>query len=100
MLRRAADGNRPSAFPQFFQRSDKSVWAIREIPVITPNFAALTVEHNDGGEAFDLVFLGQPLVLFLQGPALLFCAGKIDLQQNEILVRVILKLRFGEYLPV
>lgn len=77
---------------QFLQLLDERLRATGEITVELPHLLAAAVQHDEGGKSKNFVLLGQlhVLLFFLRG--LGFFAGKIELHQNEIVVREIFEL--------
>jgi hypothetical protein len=57
---------------------------------------AAAVEHNDGGKSKNFVLLGQLKVLLFLLRWLLFSARKIELHEDEIIVREVFELRLRE----
>ena len=75
------------------QLRDERVRAVGEITVELPHFLAVAVQHDDGGKSKNFILLGQLNVLLFFLCGLGFFARKIELHQNEIVVRVIFELR-------
>ena len=78
------------------QLRDESLRATGKIAVELPHLLAAAVEHNDGGKSKNFVLLGQLKVLLFLLSWLLFSARKIELHQNEIIVREVFELRLRE----
>ena len=64
------------------------------------NFFPVAIQHDDGRESLMWYCVASILILLAQFRDLLFCARKIDLEQNQILARVFLELGFRENFPV
>jgi len=74
------------------QLRDERLRATGEITVELPYLLAGAVQHNDGGKSKNFVLLGQLHVLLFLLCGLGFSARKIELHQNEIVVREIFEL--------
>ena len=74
------------------QLRDERVRAVGEITVELPHFLAVAVQHDDGGKSKNFILLGQLNVLLFFLCGLGFFARKIELHQNEIVVRVVFEL--------
>jgi hypothetical protein len=81
---------------QFLQLRDERLRATREITVELPHLLAAAVQHDDGRKSKHFVLLGQLHVLLFFLCGLGFFARKIELHQNEIIVRVVFELRLRE----
>jgi len=81
---------------QFLQLSDKSLGATGEITVELPHLLAVAIQHDDRWKSKNFVLLGQLHVLLSLLCRLGFSARKIELYQNEIIVRVVFELRLRE----
>jgi len=81
---------------QFLQLRDERLGATGEITVELPQLLAVAIQHDDGGKSKDVVLLGQLHVLLSLLCRLGFSAGKIELHQNEIIVREVFELRLRE----
>ena len=78
------------------QLRDERLRATGEITVELPHLLPVTVQHDDGGKSKNFVLLGQVHVLLFLLCGLGFSARKIELHQNEIVVRVIFELLLRE----
>ena len=81
---------------QFLQLLDERLRAAGEITIELPHLLAAAVQHDDGGKSKNFVLLGQLHVLLFLLCGLGFSARKIELHQNEIIVRVVFELRLRE----
>ena len=85
---------------QFLQLRDERLRATGEITVELPHLLAVAVQHDDGGKSKNFVLLGQLHVLLFLLCGLGFSARKIELHQNEIVVREIFELRLRQNILV
>src|SRR5262249_60322639 len=100
--------NRPSADLASVRLSLREVLPLRYerlrttgvITVELPHLLAVAVQHDDGGKSKNFVLLRQLHVLLFLLYRLGFSAGKIELHQNEIVVREIFELRLRQKLHV
>ena len=74
------------------QLLDERLRATGEITVELPHLLAAAVQHDDGGKSKNFVLLSQLHVLLFFLSGLGFFARKIELHQNEIVVREIFEL--------
>ena len=81
---------------QFLQLRDERARATREITVELPHLLAGAVQHDDGGKSKNFVLLGQLHILLSLLCRLGFSARKIELHQNEVIVREVFELRLRE----
>ena len=81
---------------QFLQLLNECLRAAGEITVELPHLLTGAVQHDDGGKSKNFVLLGQLHVLLSLLGRLGFSARKIELHQNEIVVREIFELRLRE----
>src|ERR1043166_9044554 len=81
---------------QFLQLGDERHRATGEITVELPHRLAVTVQHDNSGKSKNFVLLGQFHVLLSFLCRLGFSARKIELHQNEIIVREVFELRLRE----
>jgi len=77
---------------QFLQLRDERLRATREITIELPQLLAVTVQHDEGRKSKNFVLLGQLQVLLSHLRGLRFSAGKIELHQHKIVVRVVFEL--------
>ena len=61
---------------------------------------AAAVQYDDGGKSKNFVLLGQLQILLFLLRWLLFSARKIELHQDEVVVREVFELRLRENVPV
>jgi hypothetical protein len=78
------------------QLLDERLRATGEITVELPHLLAATVQYDDGGKSKNFVLLGQLKVLLFFLSWLGFSARKIELHQDEIIVREGFELRLRE----
>jgi len=84
------------ALGQFLQLRDEGLRATGKITVELPHRLAVAVHHDDGGKSKNFVLLGQFHVLLSLLCRLGFSARKIELHQNEIIVREVFELLLRE----
>jgi hypothetical protein len=77
---------------QILQLLDERLRATGEITIELPHLLAAAVQHDNGGKSKNFVLLGQLHVLLFFLCGLGFSARKIELHQNEIVVREIFEL--------
>ena len=78
------------------QLRDERLRATWEKTVELPHLLAAAVQHDDGGKSKNFVLLGKLKVLLFFFRWLGFSARKIELHQDEIIVREVFELRLGE----
>lgn len=78
------------------QLRDERLRTTGKIAVELPHLLAAAIEHNDGGKSGNFVSLGQLKVLLSLLRWLLFSARKIELHEDEIVVREVFELRLRE----
>ncbi len=81
---------------QFLQLLDERLRAAGEITVELPHLLPAAIQDDDGGKSKNFVLLGQLHVLLSLFCRLGFFARKIELHQNEIIVREVFELRLRE----
>ena len=82
------------------QLLDERLGAAGEVTIELPHLLAAAVQHDDGGKSKNFVLLGQLHVLLFLLCGLGFSARKIELHQNEIVVREIFELRLRQNILV
>lgn len=81
---------------QFLKLRDERILATGEIAVELPHLLAAAVQHDDGGKSKNFVLLSQLHVLLSLLRWLGFSARKIELHEDEIIVREVFELRLRE----
>src|SRR5438477_6134132 len=90
--RSESDVYKALAFTRFLQLGDKRVRTAGEVALVLPDLPTGPIQHHNRRKTLDLVPHGQFLVLLTKIGALRFASGKIDLHQDEVLVRILFKL--------
>src|ERR1700739_3967697 len=89
-----------SAFTQFFQLCDEGCRSPGEQALVLPKFATIAVEHNNRGKPFDLILLGELLILSPGVDSLGLSPREIYFKEHQIVIGVVFELLFRENFTV